>query len=482
MIRRLAAILLLLGTVLLLPGGLAWAQDDEQSREERLRQHEERVRQIIERRRQERLQGREDTVVEQPAITGDDTTQSPLSLGNALLYVAFRIPDRENEVQLDTVVRAGTRFVSEIRLHNSAAVPFDRVRIALRFDKRFIRPVKVFDSAIRADLKGAPRFEINERDSMLLYDATLARPRITKELPVLKIVWEAIRPTEYTGLQFAFASGDTEAAPHTAIYDGQANILGNPDDPIDGVLGGSILVLKPFDPNSSAAPEILQGKKEELREIYLGTIGSRAQVGLRLVGPETPPAVGEEFHVEVHLNNPAGAVIDSVRFFVRFDPHSLEVLDDDRGNWIRQGINVHDGLYRRDFPFDFHKRNEVDNRRGYINYAMALSDGMSLPTGPFARIRFRVLRPVAETEIEIVAGQPGLVNRSAVQYFGFDLLSANPALTTPMFRTALLPEPLEGAFAGLPGTEGSPVRLPSVLSIPALFPSLANTEPIPPRP
>ncbi|MDK2972495.1 MAG: Cohesin domain [Candidatus Sumerlaeota bacterium] len=460
------------------------AQEDDAAREERLRQHEERVRQIIEKRRQERLGQKEGEQANQPVepiIEEKGETQSAISLGNMLLYNVFRIPDEEEEVQLDTVVRAGSRFVSEIRLHNEAANPFDRVRIALQYDKRFLRPVRIFDADMREGLKDDPAFEVIERDSIILYDAVLERPRISKELPVLKIVWEALRPTEYTGLQFTFASGDTEKVPHTAVYYRGANVLGNPDDPIDGVLGGSILVLKPFDPNNTK-PEILQGKASELRDIYLGAVASKARVGLALEGPAIPPAVDQEFTVDVVLNNPSGALIDSLMFFIRFDPEVLEVIDQDRGNWIKRGVNVHDGPFRLDYPFDFHKRNDVDNRRGYINYAVALGEGLSLPTGPFARIHFRAKAPVAGTTIELLSGRPGLANRTSVQTFGFELMTGNQSLTKPLLEVAVLPEPFNPFGAsGQAGDDGGQ-SLPRSLFAVETFPRLDSVEQIPARP
>ncbi len=438
---------LLLAFALLLGGSIGFAQDENLSREERLRRHEERVREILRQRQQAQTtdSSAATPTQEQAPPPGEETGIN--LLGSVLLYVRFR-PVYEDELpSSDIVVRQGDRFVSEIQMDNESATSFDRVQVALRYDKRFIRPIRVYDDAIRPHVEGVPRFEINDRDNVIIYDAVMRTPRVSKQMTVLKIVWEAYQPTEYTDLQFVFAPNRPEDRPHTAVFMQGENILGRPDDPIDGVLGGALLIMKPFDPNSSSGAEILQGKKEELREIYLGSMGSQQRVGLRLVGPEGTPAVGQEFDVDVQLFNPRGAIIDVMRFFVLFDPEVLQVVDHDRNNWIRNGVNVLDGPWREEFPFDFHTQNEADNIRGRVAYAKGLSRGRALRTGTFARIRFRALQPIDQTEIALAAARQGAGNLTAVNYFGYSLLSDDPRYTKPSVKLRINPEPMVAAAA-----------------------------------
>lgn len=425
------------------------------SREERLRLHEERVRRIIEERKKEREaaearreeqqtgEGAGEEAAEEP-----QQTQDTVRIGTVILYVAFENKD-SGEQELDTIVREGDRFLSEVRLQNELAVPFDRVRIALSYDKRFLKPVRVFDDQIRSATDREPHFTIDPRESVLIYDAKLARPRLGKEVPILRVVWEAIRPTDFTDLRFEFASDDDledieNARYHTAIYREGRNVLGESSDEIDGVLSGSLLILKPFDPSKINDEQILQGKKEELRDIYLATVGSEDYyVGMKVLGPERTPAVGEEFEVDIALANPQGAIVDSVRFFLHFDPEVLEVIDEDRGNWIKTGVNVHDGPFRDEFPFDYHKRNEVDNQRGLINYGMAISRALTLPSETFARVKFRAKKPVESTQVELIASRPGTGPLTTVKMFGYELMTFHPALTKPVYETTILAEPLE---------------------------------------
>jgi Cohesin domain len=377
-------------------------------------------------------------------------------------------------------------------LKNDNAAPFDRVRVALRFDKRFMRPVRVFDGEVRPFVDGDPVFEISDRDNIIIYDARLAEPRMAKQMVVLTIVWEAVQRTEFAGLDFRFASGDTELAPHTAVYAQGRNILGKPDDPIDGVLGSSILVSRPQVENASIKPEILQGKKEELKELYLGALGAELnQTGIRLAGPEGPIAAGQMFDVDVELYNPRGTVLDQVRFAVKFDPEALQVVDRDRGNWIRTGVNVHDGPFRLEYPFDYHKRNEVDNRRGIITYANSLGEGRALRSGPFARIRFKAMKPIAATTIELIAQRQGAGFLTGTDYFGFPLLSFDKPFTEPEMTWRILPKDPKAialierpkafvplASAGTTTSGKQAISYPSPAELPAWYadPAIAQPE------
>ncbi len=346
----------------------------------------------------------------------------------------------EYEYALDAVMRKGERFVSEVCIQNSQKKEFDRVRIALRYDKRFLKPLRVFDQEIRSSLKVDPRVEIVERDNLLIYDGDFASPRSDRELVVLRIVWEAKLTTEFTQVNFHFAGGETEETFHTGVYSAGKNILGEADDPFDGVLGGSLLIIPPFDPNREDKATISQGKKEELRKIYLANVGGQNPVGLQLVAPELPPQVGETFPVDVVLNNPGGSVVDSVRFFVLFDPKVLQVVDKDAGNWIRRGVNVHDGPYRINFPFEFHKYNSVDNKRGRIRYAKSIGKTLTLPTGTFATIHFRAIAPTNKTTVAFAQSTDGGDSLTDVRILGYSVFSTNAEMTTPDLKLTILPE------------------------------------------
>jgi len=463
------------------------------TREERLKQHEERVRRIIEERRKARLaqqqqqQQQGGAAAPTEGVPNDGNSPSPdqanqqgggqrppqqqeppqeldpdkVPFGSMILLVSFRTLEESKAEQLDVVVRQHDRFVSDIRLRNEASAPFDRVRVALKYDKRFLKPLKIYDNEVRKAASEEPTFSVNERDSVMLYEAKFAEPRHNKDLPVLRIAWEALLPTEHTSLSFRFATGDTEAGEHTAVYSKGENVLGDKADPLDGALGGGILILKPFVAESESQADILQGKKEELLGRYMEGVGVQSPAGIRLVGPDKPPAVGETFDVELQLANPGGAVIDALAVFVTFDPKTLQVVDDDRGNWIRRGVNIHDGLYRLDYPFDYHKRNEVDNGRGLIQYAMSLGDALTLPSGTFAKIKFRAVAPAELTSVDLVQSRKNAGTLTSLRCFGFEMFSGDPRITTPAWRSAVLEAAASGpAVASAAGEGGEAVAAP----------------------
>lgn len=470
--RALSLLTILLAALVLAiaPAPLAAQEEQQLSREERLRQHEARVREIIDQRRREQLERsqQQPEAAPEPVEEAPPPDEAPVRLGRVILTSYFHKPDGEGR-EFDTVVRVGDRFVSDVVLQNEGATSFDRVRVALKYDKRFVRPLRLFDNEIRPYLAGDPEFRRIDRDSVLVYDARLDQPRVTRELPILRIVWEAVRPIEHTALNFVFSGTDEDDVPDTAVFQSGRNILGDPNDPFDGVLGSSILVLRPQG-NLTERPEVLQGKKEELRSIYLGSIGVDSPAGIMLAGPDSPIGVGDEFTVDVMLNNPNGATIDSVSVFLKFDPKVLQVIDQDGGNWVRRGINVHDGPFRLQYPFDYHKRNEADNVRGLIHYSKGTGSALALPTGTFARVHFQAIAPTDATRVELISGRQGAVNLTALTTFGFNLFSTDPELTTPLFETVVLPEPVgSDQLAGRIGQQAGEV--PAFLHLIDLFPT-----------
>ena len=92
---------------------------------------------------------------------------------------------------------------------------------------------------------------------------------------------------------------------------------------------------------------------------------------LRVEPPESLPEVGEEFVLNVWVDNPHFLAFDEVRLALAFDPTKTQVFDWDYRNWIQRGVNVFDGHAHDLFPFNVHTRNEVRNSRGRIDYRVS---------------------------------------------------------------------------------------------------------------
>ncbi|MDX2176462.1 MAG: cohesin domain-containing protein [Candidatus Sumerlaeia bacterium] len=450
-------------------------------KDEKMREHERRIREIIRQRQDEaRKRAEAERAVQPPGdvpvaeatpadAPPDAAPKEARALGAVMLYYNF--PEPESPRQLDTAVRSGQEFVSEVVMLNDAAADITGVRLALAYDKRFLEPVRVFDSQLRPLLAEEPSFEIDSREGVVYYTATLRSPLSATEFVPVRVLWKALRPTSYTNLNFVFQTESREGSELTAVLQDERNILGVGFDPIDGVLGGGVVVDPP-----EGRERRLQGKADELRAMYLDTIAAHANAGLVLRGPKESPRTGDIFPVEVALNNPEGTLIDSVDFTLSWDPTALELVDADRGNWIRRGINANDGPFRADYPFNYFKSNEGRNDRGQLRYSAGMTEGASLPTGTFAVVYFRALRPTTGTMVEFLRSRPGEANLTSIRYFGYEIGDLGEALSrtavalgianapeghTPVdARPARSPEPAPAADTPAPAAGETLIRRP----------------------
>lgn len=422
-------------------------------RQARLKEHERRIREIIEKRRAEEQAREQEAAAAAPPVTeeappAEEPPEEKPKAAVSSVVMGFKFTNADGESAYNTIVRQGDTFLTEVFLFNIDGNPIERVRLALDYDKRFIEPRRIFDSSLRSSMSGAPTFSHDDREGIINYDAQFETPLGNAEVVVLRILWQSLRETPYTGIDFHFDPLERDDESHTAIYADGRNILGTRDDPMDGVLSGGLMVDAP-----EGAPRELQGKAEELQTLYLGSVASRDRVGLELVGPPGAPKVGEPFRVSVRLNNPEGALIDAVNTFIKFDPEVMEVIDVDKFNYVHRGVNVHDGPYHRMFPWDMHKKNEVRNDRGLVNYQVSLSNGASLPSKKFFDVYFRAKAPTNGTQIYFVQGKLSDSGNTSIRYFGYERLDLESQLSAPVLKMPILPAPPEVADATEPKTD-----------------------------
>jgi hypothetical protein len=153
---------------------------------------------------------------------------------------------------------------------------------------------------------------------------------------------------------------------------------------------------------------------------------------LLLISENDRVEVGEKFTVDIVLDNPLQAPFDRVRLYVQFDPAVLEVVDSDKGNWIKRGINIADGFAHNDFPFDFHRENFADNDKGVIIYDEATELQPLRSHGTFARITFRAKQPTRACDIVLVRNEPGIYPTTAVTYLSHNILADYPLKATAL--------------------------------------------------
>jgi hypothetical protein len=215
--------------------------------------------------------------------------------------------------------------------------------------------------------------------------------------PLIKITWEALEPTDGLSLTFAF---DPERP--TGLFSNGTNLLGTVANANDGIIKSTVMVRSP---HSKAVVEKLGNEG-------LVITSTSMQPGPPIMQLHLDPSVvsareGQEFAVKVILDNESGEPIDRVRLVAKFNPAELEVVDSDKGNRIRSGVNIEDGLSAEEFPFDFNRTNEADNVLGTIVYDRGAEMNPVRGSGVLGIIHFRAKRATDETAISLTKGENG---------------------------------------------------------------------------
>ncbi|MCX7012779.1 MAG: hypothetical protein NTW86_09520 [Candidatus Sumerlaeota bacterium] len=289
----------------------------------------------------------------------------------------------------------GEEFDSSIYFVNLRRSPVDSFRVVLQYDPRVFYPEGVIKDPIDKFLATPGSFAawVYADRGMIVIEGRLKTGNISAQLELARVRWKAVGPAPSSSIQF-FSEGEQG----TGVFAGDAMVLGDPSMDAPGIVGSDFQVIAvPPAEDSPEAPltEDLQGG---LRQVFSANEG--ATVRLRLVAPTRPIRVGERFFVDVFFENADGAHIDALNLVIQFDPNILEVEDYDADNWITTGLNIFDGLYHKQFPFDNHIENRAFNALGEIHYTMGTSrPDAILPTGKLASILFRAKASADRTEI-----------------------------------------------------------------------------------
>lgn len=362
------------------------ADDPSLPREERIRRHREKLSLILKRRqaekeedqrrqkeeasRQIQIQREVETVRTAPP---EQVTLEKIkgAIGSLLSIEPFNINAEQGE-----------EFFTKIVLTDYNEQPLEEIRISLTYDKRYLKPLNVYDFAINTFLSQPPVFQVNENLGSLEYDGTFSQPRrFFNRTPILFIKWQAIQDITGTNIEFSLENNGT------ALISNGEDYLGTPHDPSDGVISAGVNISSAKDERKAYSYTALKDRSIPLD--YFEQAGSFDPVGLQLVSSHNHVVPDQEFIVNIMLLNPTATMIDDIALYIRFDAEMLEAIDYDKGNWIRRGVNIGDGFAHEVYNFDFHKMNQVDNDEGVIKYWMGLSEPQPLPTGILAKIKFR---------------------------------------------------------------------------------------------
>lgn len=371
------------------------------------------------------------------------------------LNIAFEI-QADPETNIMYIESAGTKpslnmtalekktFVTHISLYNAKSSEFDQFDISLRYDPQLLQPVGVDDTAISSTLKKPMAVRVDKSRGIVSMSGDFETSRTDSFVTLAKVQWKALAPAAATPIRFlnteSHPSGvfnrlgenilhsrgiqATDISPQTGLLDGTVTI-----EPPDGEIDLTEESANPFSTIALAT------------NISMGTAEGGMQLALR---PRNPaPAAGDEFLVDVVYANPKRADLDTVRLEIRFDPTVLEVVDYDTDNWITRGINIFDGAYHEDLPFDFHRRNVAYNTTGLIQYEMGFSDRTAVPAeGIIATIKFRALMPAQQTVIGFATdfgGQSAATpsRQTVLSFLGFNIIGT-PGNRAASMRNAVI--------------------------------------------
>lgn len=320
-------------------------------------------------------------------------------------------------------VSEGEEFITRVTLRNSRRSSFDEAEISLRYDPDVLEPIGVDDRVVRS-WSTSPSVQVDRGRGLILFMAQFPETVREEHMDMMLIKWRARRAAANSRISFVNSLDHP-----TRILGDFRNILhagadaeGGETSERRGLLEADVAVApgaqtrRNLDDVSSEL-----GMMQLISQISDGTAAGGVSLSLR---PQTESVgAGEEFLVDVVYQNPNRADVDSVRLKLRFDPSVLEVVDFDEGNWITKGLNIFDGDYHEEFPWDFHIRNVAYNNTGIIQYEKGLSSRTRLPSsGTIATIKFRAKRAVTRTQVYFDFDETEETLTTAVTFLGFNLV------------------------------------------------------------
>ena len=314
-------------------------------------------------------------------------------------------------------------FAIFVMLSNPESRKFDQAFVAIRFDPDVVEPMDYEDKLPEDILAEPSRVLVYKEEGIITYSAKLKEPYSLPDEELLVINWKPKVPHKNSRLRFV----DYEDK-ETGLYMAKENILGQPEQGIDGVIPGTITILETM--------KTAEEWEEELGNEYhidfvaddpsAMPMAGTGNIKLELRGPETPVRVGEILTVDIYFSNPRAEQIDNVNLEIRFDTETLQVVDYDEENWITREINIFDGDYHEDFPFDYHLKNRAYNQLGRVVYKMGISKSdLLIHSGRMATIKFYAYGPSKNTKIYFERKKdPWSHGDTELTYVGKDVLGS----------------------------------------------------------
>jgi len=350
----------------------------------------------------------------------------------------------------DSVVNSGDTFFTEV-VADTKDGNADKISFLIRYPNQSLNPLAIDFSAIMDKANKEIEYRNIPETGELYVSIPLKVPVKLSSVAVAKIIWEALEPTESASVRFVLDSNMP-----TGIYLKGANLLGSSANSHDGIIQALVVVRQPH-----AKYNVQRVGNNGLIITASKDKPATASMALRLEAPKDTVRAGREFVVHLYLDNPNQAAFDHVKVFIQFDPACLEVVDVDRGNAIRQGVNISDGFARSKFDFDFLRRNTVDNNRGIIEYDNACELNPLRVQGELGRITFRAKKPADRTDVVLVVNDPGYTPTTDISLLGTSMLANRPKQAAALDGVAVAIQPAAAASAGALAGRGAARALPA---------------------
>ncbi len=313
------------------------------------------------------------------------------------VVVAPRVPQRQGKIPAspnlmlsdDLIIymdppsytaRTDEPFMSTVSLVCTKMKEFDKVDVRLAYNPKFVKPVSVHYFPIKDLMDGTPVFSVDQHAGRIRFSAKLKAPVRFQTQALLNIVWKPITETTETTIELGWPEQ-------------RSSVQLNGKDLLNSAVLASGNAL-PFDLAIISSPATR--RSATVASAPASTPAESSNLSLGLEGPVGPFDKDEIFTVNVYLRNPDHAEFDTVSLLINYLSDKVHVEDWDRGNWITNGNNIHDGDHAA-FPFDSYLANEVSDSKGEIFYRMGAKSPLR-SDGIVAKIRARALSTRATTD------------------------------------------------------------------------------------
>ncbi len=413
---------------------------------------------------QKKDDGKKTVTSKNAAPTGSSTTKKPTTATNAATTLnQFKIkPNSATNVlymelvgqqpTLDIVVRKGEVFATRVVFHSGGMDEFDTLDVSLKYDPRIIEPIGIDDSAFSSRLAEPALARVDRNKGIIAWHCKFAAPAVVNTSEVFRVSWKALALSDKTTLGFL----NTVDFP-SRVLSGRRNILlpmtpegaelgdDNEMDATMGLLTADITVVTDIVTNdqadetsgSTVVTTVGSSTLKLAREIADGTAEGKISLGMK--SSTNTPLVGNDFTVTIYYENPQLVDFDRVRLTIDYNPSVLQVVDWDTDNWITENVNIYDGDFHDELPYDIHMRNQALNNVGKIYYEMGFTHRPSpAERGNLAIIKFRPIKTATLTQVsfdQIDAEE--VMSPTALSFLGYNLVGV-PGKRAPYYGKLML--------------------------------------------